>query len=61
MVDCDFQFLNVSLCVMLLFEHLQSYKAESSMQTEISSFKIMAVQCLQKWLVGTTTSYFLGL
>ncbi len=31
---------------MLLFEHkqyLQSYEDESSMQTEISSFKIMAV------------------
>ncbi len=31
---------------MLLFEqkqYLQSYDAESSMQTEISSFKIMAV------------------
>ncbi len=31
---------------MLLFEHkqyLQSYEAESSMQTEISSFKIMTV------------------
>ncbi len=49
---------------MLLFEHkqyLQSYEAESSMQTEISSFKIMAVKCLQKQLVGTTTSYFPGL
>ncbi len=36
---------------MLLFEHkqyLQSCGAESSMQTEISSFKILAVQCLQK-------------
>ncbi len=35
---------------MLLFEHkqyLQSYDAESSMQTKISSFKIKAVQCLQ--------------
>ncbi len=39
MVDCDFQFLNVSWCVMLLVEHLQSYNAESSMQMEISSFK----------------------
>ncbi len=31
---------------MLLFEHkqyLQSYEAERSMQTEISSFKILAV------------------
>ncbi len=31
---------------MLLFEHkhyLQSYDAESAMQTEISSFKILAV------------------
>ncbi len=33
---------------MLLFEHyLQSYNAESSMQTEILSFKIMSVYCLQ--------------
>ncbi len=39
---------------MLLFEHkqyLQSCGAEISMQTEISSFKILAVQCLQKRLV----------
>ncbi len=36
---------------MLLFEHkqyLQSCGAESSMQTKISSFKILAVSCLQK-------------
>ncbi len=42
-VDCDFTFL---MCVMLLFEHkqyLQSYKAERSMQMEISSFKIITV------------------
>ncbi len=55
---------NFSECVMLLFEHkqyLQSYDAESSMQTEILSFKIMAVkaeQSLQLRLVGTTTSNF---
>ncbi len=39
---------------MLLFEqkqYLQSCSAESSMQTEISSFKILAVYSLQKWLV----------
>ncbi len=50
-VDCDFTFLTL-VCVMLLFEHkqyLQSYDTESSMQTEISSFKILSVQCLQKW------------
>jgi len=49
---------------MLLFEHklyLQSYDTERSMQTEISSFKIIPVLCLQKQLIGTTTSYFLGL
>ncbi len=45
-VDCDFNFCNVSYCVMLLFEHkqyLQSYDAKSSMQTEILSFEMMAV------------------
>ncbi len=53
-----FHFFNFSECVMLLFEHkqyLQSYDAESSMQTEILSFKIMAVkaeQSLQLRLVG---------
>ncbi len=50
-VDCDFTFLTL-VCVMLLFEHkqyLQSYDTESSIQTEISSFKILSVQCLQKW------------
>ncbi len=39
-------FFNISGCVILLFEHkqyLQSYDAGRSMQTEISSFKIMAV------------------
>ncbi len=45
-VDCDFTFLTLVKCVMLLFEHkqyLQSCGSESSMQTEISSFKILAV------------------
>ncbi len=42
---------------MLLFEHkqyLQSYDAESSMQMEISSFKILAVS--NKLLPGFVTS-----
>ncbi len=41
-----FHFFNVSLCVMLLFEHkqyLQICSAESSIQTEILSFKILSV------------------
>ncbi len=45
-VDCDFTFLTLVSILMLLFEHkqyLQSCGAESSMQTEISSFKILAV------------------
>ncbi len=44
-VDCDFTFLTL-VSVMLLFEHkqyLQSCGAESSMQTEIASFEILAV------------------
>ncbi len=48
---------------MLLFEHkqyLQSYEAESSMQTEISSFKFWQFNAYKKWLVGTTMSYFPG-
>ncbi len=45
-VVCDFNFFNISLCLMLLFEHkqyLQSYEAESSMQTEMTSFKIVSL------------------
>ncbi len=52
----------VSVYVMLLFEHkqnLQSCGADISVQTEISSVKHLAIECLQKQVVGTTTGYFL--
>ncbi len=39
-------------------QYLQSCGAE--MQTEISSFKILQFNAIQKRLVGTTTSYFPG-
>ncbi len=62
-VDCDFTILAL-VSVMLLFEHkqyLQSYDAESSMQTEISSLlKLWAVTAYKKCL-GTTAGYFPGL
>ncbi len=63
-VDRDFTFLTL-VSVMLLFEHkqyLQSYDAESSMQTEISSLlKLWQFNAYKKWLVETTAGYFPGL
>ncbi len=42
----QFPFFNFSYCVILLFDHkeyLQSFVAESSMPTDILSFKMMVV------------------
>ncbi len=42
----QFPFFNFSYCVILLFDHkeyLQSFDAESSMPTDILSFKMMVV------------------